>query len=364
MHHPTLNLSPGQGLVEQRADLLDRHEVRDPRAEGTEIHFDLRHVGSPRERAVGVSPVRILVPFEAGRLPVPCAPDHCLPRVLPVPGRDGVLQAHAARPFGRPDPLSQVVARPLHHVPHDHGRSGSHGGPAVRDPGRVGLGHMHVLLAETQTVTGELREQGQRALAHLDAGGADLDGAVRPTRHMDLGGQPYLTPTGEPRAVVERGQPNASPQVRMLLVEARVARGLVPKARHLQRPVQHGTAVRSVVDHLPGGCGLAVPNQVRPAQLNRVHSELVGHPVHVAFQGKQGLGSTEAPECAERNGVGQHRPAVDANVIAGVRPAGVDDRPAQHDRGEGHISPAVQEHGNVLGQEPTVTGDTGPNVDL
>ena len=262
LDHAALDLSLGKRRIEHLADLLHRHEVDDARGARPQIHLDFGDVGSPRECAVGVTAVRRVVPGDAGRPLVGRLADQRLSRMLAVPPANRLLHRRTAGRVVEPHATPQIVRRPLEQAAYDHGGAGRHGGARVRDPCRVGFGDGHVFGRDAQPCRRELGEDRQGPLAHLDVGAQHFDPAVGPARHTHPRLERDLAAAGEPRAVIERGEPGAAAQRGVGRVEGGVPSLLFPVAGELQRPLHHGQAIRAVLDDLTGGGGLAVGQQI------------------------------------------------------------------------------------------------------
>ena len=93
---------------------------------------------------------------------------------------------------------------------------------------------------------------------------------------------------------------------------------------------------------------MAVVSPGRSALISRmrtgIDAELVGDAIHVHFGGELRLRRAEAAKRAVRRRVGHRRPPADADVVAPVRAARVNDAARQHDRAERRVRAAV-EHG-------------------
>ena len=249
-----------------------------------------------------------------------------------MPPANRLLHRRTAGRVVEPHATPQIVRRSLEQAAYDHGGAGRHGGARVRDPCRVGFGDGHVFGRDAQPCRRELGEDRQGPLAHLDVGAQHFDPAVGPARHTHPRLERDLAAAGEPRAVIERGEPGAAAQRGVGRVEGGVPSLLFPVAGELQRPLHHGQAIRAVLDDLTGGGGLAVGQQIDAPQLDGIHSERPGDHVHVALARELRLGRAESAEGAERHGVREHRATGDAHVVARVRTRGVDDGARQDDR--------------------------------
>jgi len=84
----------------------------------------------------------------------------------------------------------------------------------------------------------------------------------------------------------------------------------------------------------------------------------------MAFIGELGLRSAEAAEGAEGDAVGEHGPAVDADIFAVIGAGGVDKPAAEDDGGEGGIGAAIHDDFYVAGDDSAVVVEAGAVVDL
>ena len=111
--------------------------------------------------------------------------------------------------------------------------------------------------------------------------------------------------------------------------------------------------------HLARGRGVAGPQGVSLAQADRVDAQRLGDPLHVDVGGKKGLGRAEPPERAVGWRVGHHHPAVDAHVVAAVRPGRVETSARQDHGAQRAVRAAVHHHRDVHGRQRAVVHDAG-----
>jgi hypothetical protein len=86
--------------------------------------------------------------------------------------------------------------------------------------------------------------------------------SVRQARHLHPGGEGHLPASRESGAVMKRGETDAAPLRCVARVEAGVRRTLGVVVGQRERPVEYRDAVGAVADHLAGGRGLPIGEQV------------------------------------------------------------------------------------------------------
>ena len=149
---------------------------------------------------------------------------------------------------------------------------------------------------------GNLRQRGQRTLAHLDAAGEDVERPV---------GVELRHGRRRERAHALDDCRDALGANLRPLAHRRVA---VRPADPFRRGAQQLRVVEVLGDRLAGGELVARHEAVAQAQLERVHAQLIGELVHLALVRPRHLRNAEAAEGDRRGDVGVDPERVDVNV--------------------------------------------------
>ena len=185
------------------------------------------------------------------------------------------------------------------------------------------MGHFDA--GDPQRAAGDLGQDGDQALPDFYRGGFDHR-TIRSEANPCLG--VVIGSLGEAEVLETEGISHPSPNVMWLGGETRAPRKLtvmrrrcrLRKRHRLQTPYHIDRGKRGL-DDLPGGRhGVAGAEGIQLAQIERVHSEGRGEPVHLCFVGKADLYRSKSPHRPTRRVVGAGSHPVDRDRVAPIWP--------------------------------------------
>ena len=271
-----------------------------------------------------------------------------------------------SRGVSRPSRCPHLFRAALQDAADDHARARRDRRPAVGHDRGVGGVHVDAVVRQPERVGDDLRVHRPRALTDLGARDENPRAALG-ERERRLRRELDLAAAGEARS---RGR-TATGRAR-----ARCSlRGLVaPKPRSggggrhrpslleigpLHRLAQHLQRAAVLAEPLAGRGRVARPQRVDLAHAHRIEPELRGDAIHVDFGRELRLRRAEAAERAVGRRVRHRRAAADADVIAAIRPAGVNHAAREDDGAQRRVGAAVEHGVDLDRRQPAVARHAG-----
>src|SRR5262249_5372618 len=127
--------------------------------------------------------------------------------------------------------------------------------------------------------------------------------------------------------------------------------------------VEHILCADAPFERLAGCRDVALTEHVDTLQLERLHFERRGNPLHLHLVSEGNLWRTEPAKSAIGRSIGGNGACGDSNVVAGVGPECVDGATRENDRRQGDVGAPIHHYIDFTCSEASLSGDAGAMPD-